>query len=113
MFTPCCTGATSEILLNRLEEELDLPTKLVHGGDRAGGQVQILGQKHDLAFSVLSHKPRDEKCDYAPKVLSEKMADIDSCEKFWLSSPSPLSSKDSPVNFSARWFGYACFPLGS
>src|ERR1019366_6603109 len=39
-----------EILLERLEKQLDLPPVLVDGGNGRGTERQQVGQQHDLAF---------------------------------------------------------------
>src|ERR1039458_3813945 len=39
-----------EILLKRLEKQLDLPTVFVDGGNGGGAKLQQVGKQHDLAL---------------------------------------------------------------
>ncbi len=43
-------GLDLEVLLERLEKELDLPALLVDGGDGGGPEVEMVGEQHDLAL---------------------------------------------------------------
>jgi len=48
-----------QVLFQRLEKQLDLPTLLVDGGDGGGAEIQQVGEQHDLAFVIRipNHNP--------------------------------------------------------
>jgi len=46
-------GLDLQVLLDRLEKQLDLPAILVNGPDGGGPEVQMVGQQHDLPLVFL------------------------------------------------------------
>ena len=53
-------GLDAQVLLQRFEEQLDLPALAVDGGDGGGGKAAMIGEKHQGA--LLGSRPR-LRCD--------------------------------------------------
>ena len=54
VFAGAHEGLDLQVLLQGLEEQFDLPAELVHTGDGGGGQLPLVGQKHDLALLLIT-----------------------------------------------------------